>query len=356
MKTARRHRRRLVVLLAALLALGSLVLVAPGADAKGKKEVERQQLERLTPEQRAWLEEVALLITKEERATFLAIEKDYQRDAFIERFWKIRDTYPETGRNEFKDRWDSRMREVRSLIGDPSDDRAVVLLLNGFPDGQVDIRCSGFYPAEVWYYERAETLGYEVLLLFYQRWGSSRYTLWNPMGGLGGLVRQADASIAQPNDINSIINSCPYEQASALRAAIRFASQGGAMGFAAVDAGLRRLPRPAAEPHDRPGCRIGAPGSGRCRRVRRSPVVQLFSHRRGATRPQAVRQLPLPFQLAGRGDHRREDTDGLRALPPTRRLSAGTAARGPQRRGLLRPTGEARGATHRGCAGHRARG
>ena len=86
----------------------------------------------------------------EERATFLAIEKDYQRDAFIERFWKIRDPYPETGRNEFKDRWEARMVEVRSTFGDLADDRSTVLLLNGFPDAKVDIRCSGFYPAEVW--------------------------------------------------------------------------------------------------------------------------------------------------------------------------------------------------------------
>ncbi|MFQ5349315.1 MAG: VWA domain-containing protein [Thermoanaerobaculia bacterium] len=247
MQAMRKHRRRLVILAAAALALGSLLLAVPGADAKGKKEVEREQLERLTAEHRAWLEEVALLITKEERATFLAIEKDYQRDAFIERFWKIRDPYPETGRNEFKDRWDARMREVRNTIGDVEDDRAVVLLLNGFPDGQVGIRCSGFYPAEVWYYERAETLGYEVLLLFYQRWGSKRYVLWNPMDGFGGLVKQGDASIARPTDINSIINSCPYEQAAALRAAIRFASQGGSLSFASVEAGIREAPEPASK-------------------------------------------------------------------------------------------------------------
>ena len=247
MQKTRRHRRRVATVVAAALALGSLMLVAPGADARGKKEIERQQLERLTPEQRAWLEEVALIITKEERATFLAIDKDYQRDAFIERFWKVRDPYPETGRNEFKDRWDARMREVRDLIGDVTDDRAIVLLLNGFPDGQVPVSCSGFYPAEVWYYERAETLGYEVLLLFYKRWGANRYVLWNPMDGLDGLVRTGDASVAEPGNINSILNSCPYEQAAALRAAIRFASQGGALAFGPIEAGLRKAPEPASK-------------------------------------------------------------------------------------------------------------
>ncbi len=248
MRATSRNRRRLVILTAAAVGLASLLLVAPGADAKGKKkEVERQQIERLTPEQKAWLDEVALILTKEERATFLAIEKDYQRDAFIERFWKIRDPYPETGRNEFKDRWDARMVEVRSEIGDMDDDRAVVLLLNGFPDGKVDIRCSGFYPAEVWYYEHAETLGYEALLLFYQRWGGRRYILWNPLDGFGGLFKQMDASVSQPGDIGSMLNSCPHDQAAALRAAIRFATQGGSMGFATVEGRLRTAPEPASK-------------------------------------------------------------------------------------------------------------
>lgn len=247
MRRKRRHHRRLAGLLAAAFAVASLLIAAPGADARGKKEVERQQLERLTPEQRAWLEEVELIITEDERETFLAIEKDYQRDAFIERFWKIRDPYPETGRNEFKDRWDARMLEVRSLYGDIEDDRSVVLLLNGFPDGQVEIRCGGFYPAEVWYYERAETVGYEVLLLFYQRWGAGRYHLWNPMDGLDELLRQTDASVARPNDINANLNHCAMEQAAALRAAIRFASQSGGMGFAAVESKLRQAPEPASK-------------------------------------------------------------------------------------------------------------
>ena len=46
---------------------------------------------------KVWLDEVRLLITKEERETFLTIAKDYQRDAFIDRFWKIRDPYPGSG-------------------------------------------------------------------------------------------------------------------------------------------------------------------------------------------------------------------------------------------------------------------
>src|SRR6185295_13790593 len=53
----------------------------------------------LAPQYRQYLEDVLLLITKAEKKAFLALEKDYQRDAFIQGFWKARDPYPETPRN-----------------------------------------------------------------------------------------------------------------------------------------------------------------------------------------------------------------------------------------------------------------
>ena len=54
----------------------------------------------LSQEYLAWLEEVDAIVTPEERAAFLKLEKDYQREAFIERFWQARDPYPDTARNE----------------------------------------------------------------------------------------------------------------------------------------------------------------------------------------------------------------------------------------------------------------
>lgn len=49
---------------------------------------------------RAWLEEVDPLITQRERETFVALAADVDREAFIQRFWDVRDPYPETPRNE----------------------------------------------------------------------------------------------------------------------------------------------------------------------------------------------------------------------------------------------------------------
>ena len=51
-----------------------------------------------------WLEQdVVYIITPEERAAFLALQTDAEREAFIEQFWKRRDPTPGTEENEFKD-------------------------------------------------------------------------------------------------------------------------------------------------------------------------------------------------------------------------------------------------------------
>ena len=49
---------------------------------------------------RDWLEAAAAFITGAERMAFLALTCDYQRDAFIERFWRERDPFAATARNE----------------------------------------------------------------------------------------------------------------------------------------------------------------------------------------------------------------------------------------------------------------
>src|SRR5262245_58927518 len=56
-----------------------------------------------------WLHEVDPLITQPEREAFLSLRRDYHRDAFIRRFWQVRDPFPETGRNELKENWDERV-------------------------------------------------------------------------------------------------------------------------------------------------------------------------------------------------------------------------------------------------------
>ncbi len=189
-----------------------------------------------------FLAEVALLMSKEERESFLEIEKDYQRDAFIERFWRIRDPYPETARNEFKERWDARADAVRSEIGDFDDDRAKVLLLNGYPDGLVRYRCADLWPGEVWYYQRAESLGHEVVLLFFQPHGLGRYRLWQPFDGLDDLVRFASPFANGAELVDQVQRTCRFEESDAILTAYRFAVNQGGLGFPSIASQLTTPP------------------------------------------------------------------------------------------------------------------
>ena len=61
-----------------------------------------------------WLEEVDPLITLAEREVFLGLTRDHHREAFIRQFWRMRDPYPQTARNELKERWDERMYIVQT--------------------------------------------------------------------------------------------------------------------------------------------------------------------------------------------------------------------------------------------------
>ncbi len=58
----------------------------------------------LTAPYQKWLDEdVTYLITDAERAEFLRLPSDSEREQFIERFWKRRDPNPGTATNEFKE-------------------------------------------------------------------------------------------------------------------------------------------------------------------------------------------------------------------------------------------------------------
>ncbi len=135
----------------------------------------------------AWLEEVAVLITDEERTAFLALSRDYQRDAFIDRFWQVRDPKPRTARNELREEWPVRVSAVRERFGgDFKDGRSRVLLLNGIPDEVMLSDCPAvLWPLEVWYYSHSDQAEGPLVAILYQKWRAGYYRLWNPQEGIG---------------------------------------------------------------------------------------------------------------------------------------------------------------------------
>ena len=212
-----------------LFLLAAPLLTLPASARKQSKEerkAEEEAVAKLSEDARRWLQEVAFLISDEEKKTFLALEKDYQRDAFIERFWKVRDNIKRTARNEFREDYEARIQSARENFGAVDDDRARVLLTNGFPVERFTLnRCgSSFWPLEVWYYAGTERTGMEFLLLFYKK-GGGRYTLWDPVLG-------TDQLLVFGGPFPDIMDACGFEQGEILIAALASLSQshGGELG------------------------------------------------------------------------------------------------------------------------------
>jgi GWxTD domain-containing protein len=61
-------------------------------------------------------EEVALLITPEDKTEFLSLTTDEEKYKFIEVFWARRDPSPGTEENEFKDEWYQRLEYVNKTF------------------------------------------------------------------------------------------------------------------------------------------------------------------------------------------------------------------------------------------------
>src|SRR5678809_1225055 len=78
----------------------------------------------LQPRHQAFLDLNEPLLTDQERAVFDALGRDFQRDLFIDAFWKARDPFPETAANELRNGWEDRLEEVRQRFDDLRDDRA----------------------------------------------------------------------------------------------------------------------------------------------------------------------------------------------------------------------------------------
>src|SRR5262249_2769944 len=119
----------------------------------------------------------------EERATFLALTKDYQRDAFIQQFWTVRDDVKRTAKNEFRERWEANLQQARFLFGeDLRDARIRAMLLNGPPAERAASNCSMLlYPLEVWFYEPNKKPREPFVLVLYRRWGTGLFKLWYPI-------------------------------------------------------------------------------------------------------------------------------------------------------------------------------
>ncbi len=185
----------------ALLVAAFLVALAAPAFAIAEKD--------LPETYRLWLEEVAPIITKAEREAFLALEKDYQRDAFIERFWQVRDPYGDTARNELRESWSTRVAEAKQLFGSLDEERARFYLLNGAPAARIADECGVLlWPTEIWIYPPSERVREVLVLVFYQRFKQGKFRLWFPIDGVDALLQAPFPGASNQELMAEIANRC----------------------------------------------------------------------------------------------------------------------------------------------------
>ncbi len=172
----RRHRGPVALLL--------LSLAAPLAAAQPPDEPPPARLAEGFAD---WLEEVDSLLSEREREVFAGLARDYQRRLFIGRFWQVRDPFPDTPENEFRDTWERRVDLARDRFGGLEGQRAQTLLLVGPPDRSLTAVCPHMLrPMEVWLYGASPRVPRGFSLVFLRR--AQGYRAWSPTDGLRTLL------------------------------------------------------------------------------------------------------------------------------------------------------------------------
>jgi GWxTD domain-containing protein len=141
---------------------------------------------------RKWLEEdVAYIITDQERAAFKALQTDEEREHFIEQFWLRRDPTPGTTENEFKEEHYRRIAYANQHFSEGipgwKTDRGRIYIMYGPPDEIEDHRspAPGDKPSFKWRYRHIEGIGDNVVVEFVD---------WNNSGQFR-MTRDPDAPV-----------------------------------------------------------------------------------------------------------------------------------------------------------------
>jgi len=189
--------RRAIVLVA-------IMLFACGGICFGQK---KQKLEK---NYRDWLErDVACIITKDERDSFLKLTTDEARDRFIETFWEIRNPNPGSPTNTYKNEFYERIAFADARFGAESggegwrtDRGRTYITLSAPQQKQVLRSAANLRPIEIWFYSNLNpSLPPFFYVMFYQREFTGDYRFYSPyVDGPEKLVtataRVSDASSA----------------------------------------------------------------------------------------------------------------------------------------------------------------
>jgi GWxTD domain-containing protein len=184
--------------------------------ASGFAQAGSKKKEKLSKYYSEWLNrDVAYIITKEERETFLGLTSDEARDNFIERFWAIRNPAPGSPANAYKDEIYRRIAYANAhySIGSGEEgwrtDRGRTYITLGPPQQTRKYHAApNLRPIEIWFYSGPNSaLPSFFYVMFYQRDNIGDFRYYSPyMDGPDKLVSGMEA-INDPQSALKIIES-----------------------------------------------------------------------------------------------------------------------------------------------------
>ena len=168
----------------------------------------QQQTQRTSPEEKPrkvkreikkayveWIKDHDLILTRSEREVWTKLDTDDERDKFIEEFWRVRDTDPDTEENEFKQQFYERVAYANEHFSSGKagrlTDRGRIYIKFGKPDSIESYPSGGryerlpwegggstsTYPFERWFYRHIPNVRSGIELEFVDPTGSGEYRL-----------------------------------------------------------------------------------------------------------------------------------------------------------------------------------
>ncbi len=167
----------------------------PMTAKEAKKKEDALKKELLTPYKKWMDEDVAYIISDEERKAFKQFNTDEEREQFVEQFWLRRDPTPDTDENEFKEEHYRRIayanEHFASGIPGWRTDRGRIYIQFGPPD-EIESHSSGgsynrpmsegggetqTFPFEQWRYRYVDGVGQNIILEFVDKSMSGEYRM-----------------------------------------------------------------------------------------------------------------------------------------------------------------------------------
>jgi GWxTD domain-containing protein len=204
-------------------------------ETKAKEDAKKsREAENSSKVLKKWLDEdVAYIITDQERTAFKALKTDEEREQFIESFWLRRDPTPDTIDNEYRDEHYERIayanEHYASGIPGWKTDRGRIYIMYGKPDDIESHPSGGTYerpieegggrtstfPFEKWRYRYIEGIGNEVILEFVDTSMSGEYHLTIDTGEKDALLHVPGAGLTFDEEIHNMDKSNRFNRAGA---------------------------------------------------------------------------------------------------------------------------------------------